>query len=129
MTIGNPPKPPRVGGLVNALATITKPTASVGEGGFGTLSSYATVSSNVPVVFQEMSSAERIANGINAETATYTLWTPSVTNGGTDLTVKGANVTYHYTIDGVEYETVGSSVEQSDGWIKVTLRRIGSADS
>jgi len=128
MTIGNPPKPPRVGGMVNATATITKPSGSVGSGGWGTLASYATVASGVPVTFQPMTSAERIANGINGEDATYWLFTPSITNSGTDLSVSGGNVTYHYTIDGVEYETVGGSIPQADGMLKLVRRRIGSAD-
>lgn len=128
MTIGPPPMPPRIGGMVNAVATITKPSGSVGTGGWGTLSSYGNVASNVPVVFQPMTSAERLANGINAEDKTYWLFTPSILNSGTDLSVEGGDVTYHYTIDSVEYEVVGGSEPMGDGWLKLILRRIGSAD-
>ena len=123
----SPTKPARYGGRVNALVTILQTTAGKGAGGVGIASAGGTLVSNQPCVFQEMSSSERQQYRSLTEETLYTMFLPTISDGGTDIRVKGVNAPrWTFVIDGVKYETLGAGVEQGDGWQRVPLRRLGA---
>jgi|DEB0MinimDraft_10_1074344.scaffolds.fasta_scaffold38160_3 hypothetical protein len=123
MTIGNPSKPARTGRLVNTEADIYTMTAATGNGGVG-YGTYNLTHSNIPSIFQPMSSSESQRYGSLSEETLYEIYLPTVSMDGTDITVTGAGSAWQFRINGVTYEAISAGVKQRDGMQKVALKRV-----
>jgi hypothetical protein len=123
MTIGNPPKPTRTGRLVNAEADIYTMAVATGDGGIG-YGTFVLAHSNIPSIFQTMSSSESQRWGSLSEETLYEIFLPTVSMAGTDITVTGSGSAWQFRINGVTYEAIGAGVLQRDGMQKVALRRV-----
>ena len=123
MTIGNPSQPARTGRLTNQEADIYTMTQAAGDGGVG-YGTYALLHSNIPCVFQEMSTSEGQRYGaVSAETL-YEAYIPTISMDGNDITVTDQNTSWQFRIGGVTYDVLGASVSQRDGMQKIALRRV-----
>ena len=125
MTLGAPPQPARIGDQFNATMTLEMDDGAVGDGGVG-VPSYSSAGSNIPCVFQEMSSQERLSYGSVTEETLYVVFFGTMTPGGTELRIRGTGSTYRVTIDGIKYAALGGSVLQGDGLQRLALKRVGA---
>ena len=123
MTIGNPSQPARTGRLTNQEADIYTMTQAAGDGGVG-YGTYALLHSNIPCVFQEMSTSEGQRYGAVAAETLYEAYIPTISMDGNDITVTGSGNAGQFQINGVRYEAIGGGVLQRDGMQKVALRRV-----
>ena len=125
MTLGAPPQPARIGDQFNATMTLEMDDGAVGDGGVG-VPSYSSAGSNIPCVFQEMSSQERLSYGSVTEETLYVVFFGTMTPGGTELRIRGTGSTYRVTIGGIKYAALGGSVLQGDGLQRLALKRVGA---
>ena len=125
MTLGAPPQPARIGDQFNATMTLEMDDGAVGDGGVG-VPSYSSAGSNIPCVFQEMSSQERLSYGSVTEETLYVVFFGVLTPGGSDIRIRGTGSTYRITIDGIKYAALGGSVLQGDGKQRLALKRVGA---
>ena len=125
MTLGAPPQPARIGDQFNATMTLEMDDGAVGDGGVG-VPSYSSAGSNIPCVFQEMSSQERLSYGSVTEETLYVVFFGTMTPGGTELRIRGTGSTYRVTIDGIKYAALGGSVLQGDDLQRLALKRVGA---
>lgn len=123
MTIGNPSQPARTGRLTNQEADIYTMTQAAGDGGVG-YGTYALLHSNIPCVFQEMSTSEGQRYGAVAAETLYEAYIPTISMDGNDITVTDQNTSWQFRIGGVTYDVLGASVSQRDGMQKIALRRV-----
>ena len=126
MSFGNPPMPARIGGVANELCDILVMSAGVGDGGVG-VGTYNLTYSGIPCVFQTMSSSESFRYGTLSEQTLYEVFLPTISQGGTDITVVGEGAAWHFEIAGTRYEAISAGVKQGDGMQKIALRRVGAA--
>jgi len=126
MSFANPPMPPRMGELSNAVCDIYANVDGVGDGGVGVTTWPNLTHQGVICSLQEMSSSRALALGLSSEVGLFDLHMPRMRVNGTDIEIKGGNMAWQFEIDSTRYEAISGGVRELDGMQKIAVRRIGA---